>query len=135
MDKDINIHIGEKMREIRESKNITQSQLAKLLSNKDKTYTYNAIHRYEVGQGVFGIDFLINLSELFDVPIEYFLSETKKLIIATENEKDICLKVEKKDKKKIFQLFYNLKQIQDEKFFSSIIDLLNDIIELKNNAK
>lgn len=131
----INIHIGEKLRELRESRKITQTNLARALSTDKKEITYFTIRRYEIGESPFNIEFLLRLCDFFNVDLNYFLSERRKVVLRSEDNNDIILCVDRKNKGKILQFFNDLKNLADDKIFASLISLMSDLIDLKNKNK
>ena len=62
--------IGEKIKFLRQQKNITQVQLA-----KDLNLSQQAISHYETGRAIPSIDVLKVLADYFGVTVDYFLSD------------------------------------------------------------
>jgi len=131
----INIFIGEKLRELRESRKITQTSLAKALSDNKRQMTYFTIRRYEIGESPFNIEFLLKLCDFFNIDLNYFLSERRKIVLRSEDNNDIILCVDRKNKGKILQFFNNLKDLSDTKAFTTLINLTSDMVELKDKDK
>ena len=60
-----------RVRDLREDNDLTQSEVAKRLNMKQPQY-----HRYEKGIRDIPTDVLIELSELYNVSIDYILGQT-----------------------------------------------------------
>lgn len=60
-----------RLRDLREDRDITQSQLAKILHIKQNTYS-----QYENGQRQVPVDILISLSYYYDTSIDYIVGIT-----------------------------------------------------------
>ncbi len=68
---DINKYIGNKIREFRTRKNITQEELAEFLNTTPQT-----ISRYEIGDRKTNQDVLFSLANFFNVSINEFFPDT-----------------------------------------------------------
>lgn len=68
---DINKYIGNKIREFRTRKNITQEELAEFLNTTPQT-----ISRYEIGERKTNQDILFELANYFKVSINDFFPDT-----------------------------------------------------------
>jgi transcriptional regulator with XRE-family HTH domain len=64
---------GDRIKELRKAKNLTQLELANKLNITDK-----AVSKWESNQGDPSIDLLIELSKVFDVSIDYLLTGTSR---------------------------------------------------------
>ena len=62
------ISISERIKELREKQNITQSSLAKKLS-----ITRSAVNAWEMGISIPNVEKLVELSSLFNVSVDYLL--------------------------------------------------------------
>lgn len=67
-------YIGTKIAELRKSKNLSQSELAKMLCVSNKT-----ISKWECGNGMPDIDTLSKISKIFGVTLDDFVSDDNKL--------------------------------------------------------
>lgn len=67
-------YIGTKIAELRKSKNLSQSELAKMLCVSNKT-----ISKWECGNGMPDIDTLSKISKVFGVTLDDFVSDDNKL--------------------------------------------------------
>ena len=91
---DINKYIGEKIRSFRQSKNITQEEVAEFLG-----VTTQAISRYELGDRKTDNDVLFRLADYFNVSVNDFFppielkndtaSAVTKTDVTNENQKNI----------------------------------------------
>lgn len=66
-DKELDIHIGNKLRQLRTEWNLTQEQLAACLN-----MSFQQIQKYERGVNAPNAALLFHIASLFDVPITYF---------------------------------------------------------------
>ena len=76
--------IGERLRELRESKNLTQQELSEQLNVSDKT-----ISKWEKDGSVPDTDMLITFSKFYDVSLDYILTGTTPIV-----EKEAVSKIE-----------------------------------------
>lgn len=63
-------NIANNITSLRKSKNWTQAELAELLNYSDKT-----ISKWERGESTPDVEIIYQMSQLFDVPIDYFFKE------------------------------------------------------------
>lgn len=63
----------ERIRELRVEKNLTQTEMAKILNCSQQVYS-----NYELGQRDIPTDILILLSKYYDVSIDYILNQTNE---------------------------------------------------------
>lgn len=63
----------ERIRELRIEKNLTQTEMAKILNCSQQVYS-----NYELGQRDIPTDILILLSKYYDVSIDYILNQTNE---------------------------------------------------------
>lgn len=79
-----NAEVGKRIKEIRESNNLTQEQMAELLK-----VTTNAVRDYEKGNYGISKDVMLQLRQQFHVSIDYLLfgdsTDTEKLFFLLEN--------------------------------------------------
>jgi transcriptional regulator with XRE-family HTH domain len=68
---DINKYIGNKIRELRTKRNITQEELAEILKTTPQT-----VSRYEIGERKTNQDILFSLANYFNVSINDFFPDT-----------------------------------------------------------
>ena len=85
---DINKYIGNKIRELRERKNLTQEDLAEYLNTTSQT-----ISRYEIGDRKTNQDILFKLAEYFKISINdfYGLKISGDSMYPKYNENDIVI--------------------------------------------
>ena len=69
---DINKYVGNKIREFREKRNITQEEIAEVLNTKPQT-----ISRYELGLRKTNQDVLFKLADYFNISINDFFPPIK----------------------------------------------------------
>ncbi len=60
-----------RLRDMREDRDLTQTQIAALLHVRQSTYS-----QYENGQRQIPIDFLMSLADFFDTSVDYILERT-----------------------------------------------------------
>jgi len=86
------MELGEKIKKLRRSKNLTQEELGEKLN-----ISRVAISKWETGRGYPNIDSLLLLAKIFDVSVDSLLSTEEVITIAKEeiiNEKDsTCSKI------------------------------------------
>lgn len=68
-----------KIRDMREDNELTQKEISKKLYISKKTY-----ERYENGERIPPIDFMIRLADLYNVSIDYLCGRTTRKETATE---------------------------------------------------
>ena len=74
-----------KLKTLRESKELTQTELANLLGLQQKTYS-----TYETGTANPSIETLLKLSKFYNVTIDYILgNDTKGMTVYTEEQNQI----------------------------------------------
>lgn len=61
----------QRLKEIREDKDLKQSDVAKALGIKQQQYS-----EYEIGKRLIPINYLYDLAEFYDTSIDYLLSKT-----------------------------------------------------------
>lgn len=105
--------IPEKLKEIRESKNMNKKEFAKFLDLKYTTY-----NNYEMGAREPASDFLIKISETFDVSIDYLLG--------LKDNKDILHSYELKSEE--FQHIKKYRSLDslDKKAIDGLLDVLSE---------
>ncbi|NFQ86706.1 helix-turn-helix transcriptional regulator [Clostridium sporogenes] len=64
---------GDRLKELREEKGMTQEQLGKLLN-----ITKQAVYSYEKGDNEPTIDSLVKIANIFNVSLDYLLCRTKE---------------------------------------------------------
>ena len=84
------ISISERIKELREKQNITQSSLAKKLN-----ITRSAVNAWEMGISIPNVEKLVELSSLFNVSVDYLLGVNSSFTInisnLSEEEKKLVL--------------------------------------------
>ncbi|MBO0530365.1 MULTISPECIES: helix-turn-helix domain-containing protein [Clostridium] len=91
---------GDRLKELREEKGMTQEQLGKLLN-----ITKQAVYSYEKGDNEPTIDALVKIADIFNVSLDYLLGRTKErynLNLKDKKNKELLLdliKVIEKHKK------------------------------------
>ena len=61
----------QRLRDLREDKDLTQKQVATYLS-----FTHSAYAKIEIGERILSAEILIKLSDLYNVSIDYLLDQT-----------------------------------------------------------
>ena len=72
----MNINVGEKIKELRTTRNLTQSKLAEVIG-----VTTSAVSSYEVCARQPSYDVLVKISKFFNVTTDYLLGASDKDII------------------------------------------------------
>lgn len=82
------VEFGERLRELRKQKNLTQKQLADLIGTKNSIISF-----YEVGDRLPSPEVIIKLASVLHVSADYLLGieKEKSIIITGLNENDIRL--------------------------------------------
>ncbi|BAK21875.1 repressor protein [Melissococcus plutonius ATCC 35311] len=100
---DLSKFIGNKIKEYRERRNLTQEDLADMLNT-----TRQSISRYETGERKANQDMLFKLSEIYEISInDFFPSNSKKSITTIYNE------LEQLRQKKVYN--YAEEQLESQK--------------------
>lgn len=110
---------GERLRALRLSKKYTQAQVAKKL-NKTKA----TISNYENGQKIPSIQTLIELSELFNISLDYLVGLDKEDCISLHSLSDSQTQL----LHAIIGEFRNPKVSRKERLSQKQLDILNDLI-------
>ncbi|HDI3055687.1 TPA: helix-turn-helix transcriptional regulator [Clostridium botulinum] len=75
---------GDRLKELREEKGMTQEQLGKLLN-----ITKQAVYSYEKGDNEPNMDALVKIANIFNVSLDYLLCRTKERYnLNLENKKN-----------------------------------------------
>ena len=74
------ISISERIKELREKQNLTQSSLAKKLN-----ITRSAVNAWEMGVSIPNVEKLVELSSLFNVSVDYLLGVNSSFTINISN--------------------------------------------------
>ena len=74
------ISISERIKELREKQNLTQSSLAKKLN-----ITRSAVNAWEMGISIPNVEKLVELSSLFNVSVDYLLGVNSSFTINISN--------------------------------------------------
>ena len=92
--------IGEKIKQLREGNNLTQTALAKKLN-----VTRSSVNAWEMGISIPSTSLIVELAKLFHVSTDYLLglNETSTLDISFLNDKEILMLSE------LIQYFKSLK--------------------------
>ena len=134
-DNNINVVLGNRLKQLRESRGLTISALARGLTCENKIYKYTSIRRYEIGEAIFTVEFLLELCTFFGVSINYFLINQDKIVLnSSDNDcNDIILTLNRKNRNKLLKLFAGIQEISNEKIFDIILNLIEEIINSKAN--
>lgn len=81
--------IGEKIKKLRNEKNMTLEQLGEKLG-----VTKGYVHHMENGNRKISIDFLENIAEIFDVEMHYFFTDSRMLEMNDETIELLNMKKE-----------------------------------------
>ena len=83
------VAIGERIKESRKQKSLTQQELAEKLN-----VTRSAISNWEVGRNYPDLDLIIQISELFGITLDQLLKEDTAMVqkISTEQRKGVIRK-------------------------------------------
>ncbi|KEI75858.1 helix-turn-helix domain-containing protein [Clostridium botulinum] len=82
---------GDRLRELREEKQLTQEELGKLLN-----VSRQAVSSYEKGENEPTIDALVKIANIFNVSLDYLLSRTKErynLNLEDKKNKDLIIDI------------------------------------------
>lgn len=80
-------NISERLKQLREHKGITQTELAKLLS-----LTKSSVNGWEMGISIPSTQYIVELSKIYNVTTDYILGTDDRKIISVDglSEKSIC---------------------------------------------
>jgi len=123
--------IGKKLKSLRESKKMTQGQLAirlgKLLK-EGKTYSYHTIRNYETGKSKFTAQILFAISQIFEVDVTYFLKDKNRIVFNSPENPDIIIELENKEiRSKFISLYNSLQKVNNPFLMDKIISLIDEI--------
>lgn len=106
------MNIGERFKKLREELGLTQEEFGEKLG-----VTRQAIYQIEKGLRTPGIKFIVKASEIFNVPISYFLDEES--LVITRDEKyylfSIIKSLDEEERKKVLDFLYKMKGIPVKK--------------------
>lgn len=106
--------IGQRVKEVRESKNLTQAQLAEKLT---VPLTATAISLYEKGEREISVDVLAEIAKMTDVSVEYLatgkLDTAPSINVALRADKDLWKN--KNARKQVLDFIEFMKKKVDEK--------------------
>lgn len=106
------MNIGERIKKLREDLGLTQEEFGERLG-----VTRQAIYQIEKGLRTPGIKFIVKASEVFNVPISYFLDEES--LVITRDEKyylfSIIKSLDEEERRKVLDFLYKMKGIPVKK--------------------
>lgn len=80
--------IAERIKDLREQKNLTQSNLAKLLG-----ITRSSVNAWEMGISVPSTQYVVELANIFNVSTDFLLGVNKSAVISVEGLGDDDIKI------------------------------------------
>ena len=97
--------VGEKLRELRESYDLTQGQVAEALNINRSSYT-----SYEIGRSQPNLDAVVKLAHIFKVPPEYLLPQDSQESLSLRDiaRGDSLLQTLSKDERGLIVLYRSL---------------------------
>jgi transcriptional regulator with XRE-family HTH domain len=113
-----------RLKSLREEKGMKQSELGKLLNVKDA-----AISKYESGKVPLTGDTLLQLSKIFDVPIDYILGNEKYSVDYANHQSEYSLSDEKEInsvEQKYFYFFFDDKSLLRDTFIKRLTSAMAD---------
>jgi transcriptional regulator with XRE-family HTH domain len=113
-----------RLKSLREEKGMKQSELGKLLNVKDA-----AISKYESGKVPLTGDTLLQLSKIFDVPIDYILGNEKCSVDYANHQSEYSLSDEKEInsvEQKYFYFFFDDKSLLRDTFIKRLTSAMAD---------
>ncbi|HHV33037.1 helix-turn-helix domain-containing protein [Caproiciproducens sp. LBM24188] len=100
------ICINERLRELRVKSGYTQYQIAKILNIDRSTYSY-----YEIGKTMPDINVLMNLSRIFNIPINELLADEKSPESVSDSGNSSSFIQGKKNSSHIYELSNREKEL------------------------
>lgn len=103
--------IGQRLRSVREGAGVTQKRLASTLG-----VSIQQIYKYEDGRNSIGIYNLMNISQIFNIPISYFLEHEVEVSVSSQSER----------------VLHYFESIRHPYLQEGVIDLINCINTVQN---
>jgi|Deesub1362B_J571_1020462.scaffolds.fasta_scaffold00100_19 transcriptional regulator with XRE-family HTH domain len=122
MKKSWNKKLGEKIKELRKSRGISQMELAENLG-----ISYQQIQKYEKGKSSLSAYRLYQIASFLNIPISFFFEEEKDLISENKEKYEILPSLNKEEK----NLLKKFRKIKNRKIHQIIIKLLEAIVEVE----
>jgi len=120
--------IGKKIKQFRNKRNLTQSELAERIN-----VSYQQIQKYERGKTRISVQRLISITEALDIPINSFFRNDNSLIISDKGDPYVInnrFQYElTKEEAEFMKLF---RKITNKKIREGILKQLKGIIELES---
>jgi transcriptional regulator with XRE-family HTH domain len=121
--KDVTTEIGTLIREMRKAAGMSQMKLADKLG-----VSYQQVQKYEKGTSKLSVPRLVQVSEIFNVPVNSFLDEAKKASVAEVSASYSSLSEEEA---RLLMLFRRLRR---KKLKESFVEMLKDIVKLSETT-
>ena len=118
-------HIGLKIRTKRRELNLSQEKLAEMLN-----VAYTQVYNYEIGRFKVPLDYLIELANIFNVDLNYFLSDFN-------SDKKIKLEKENPELKKMIGIVKEIYNFEEESLIYVLkknIESIYAVIKKKKNS-
>lgn len=113
--------IGQRIKNLRKNNKLTQEELGKKLN-----VTKVSICCYEKGTRTPALDTLMDLSNLFNVSLDYFVGNDAFVI--AEDQEDFCIKMAKEE----IAIIEELRKAENFQLYQKLIDDPKRTIELIN---
>jgi transcriptional regulator with XRE-family HTH domain len=117
MTKDITSELGSLIRQMRKAAGMSQMKLAEKIG-----VSYQQVQKYEKGASKLSVPRLIQISEIFDVPVTHFLEEPLKAAEMSAPHSRLS-----EDEAILLMYFRRLRR---KKLKRGFVDMLDDIVKL-----
>lgn len=117
-----NKKLGEKIKELRKSRGVSQMEMAENLG-----ISYQQIQKYEKGKSSLSAYRLYQIASFLNIPVSFFFEEEEDLI-SEEKERYKVSPLLNKEEKNLLKKF---RKIKNRKVHQTIIKLLEAIAELE----
>jgi transcriptional regulator with XRE-family HTH domain len=131
--RDVDIRIGQRVKEIRETKNMSQTELADILD-----VSFQQFQKYEKGLNRLSFTSILILSHALEAPLKDFTVRVDESVIGlSDNEQDAISEYEpesnvsQKEKKELLALYCSF---EDPKVRKHLLKFIKGAVEMGNKA-
>jgi len=112
-EENFNKDIGQKIKELRQEKGLSQNELVDILKKYNKMITRPTLSKIESGKNKISAHMLMDFCDIFKVDPSKIL-HTKDIVTLRTSNNDIIISLKtRKNRKQIIEILKNLKTLQD----------------------